>query len=125
MESNTAKASIGTVLAGGLGVAVYAVTLQAGSHTDGRIVMADRQCPLPTAGRDLAPRTGAQCVRLEFRNVGGFATLKDLTNDKSGVNAGFVKGGLVGSMQGRLASENAKGRHVEYAKLQSLVSVVL
>ena len=31
-----------------------------------------------------------------------------LVNDKTGVNAGFVKGGLVGSLQGRLASEKAK-----------------
>jgi TRAP-type uncharacterized transport system substrate-binding protein len=120
MESNTAKASIGTVLAGGLGVAVYAVTLQAGSHTDGRIVMATGNAHYQQLAETWRPELERNGVRLEFRNVGGFATLKDLTNDKSGVNAGFVKGGLVGSMQGRLASENAKGRHVEYAKLQSL-----
>src|SRR5262249_13279904 len=48
-------------------------------------------------------------VRLELRDTTeGFATLQALVDDKSGVNAGFVKGGLVGSLQGRLASEKAK-----------------
>jgi len=45
MESNTARASIGTVLAGGLGFAVYAVTLQAGLG----IVTLLHQAPLPLA----------------------------------------------------------------------------
>ena len=35
---------------------------------------------------------------------------RPLVDDKSEINAGFVKGGLVGSMQGRLATEKAKGR---------------
>ena len=47
-------------------------------------------------------------VNLELRDTTeGFATLKELVDD-SGVNAGFVKGGLVGSLQGRLASAKAK-----------------
>ena len=50
----------------------------------------------------------------------GFATLRALTDDNSGITAGFVKGGLVGSLQGRLATEKAKGRHTEYSKLRSL-----
>jgi uncharacterized protein len=120
MESNTAKASIGTVLAGGLGFAVYAVTLQAGSHTDGRIVMATGNPHYQQLAETLRPELERNGVRLEFRDMEGFATLKALVDDKSDVNAGFVKGGLVGSMQGRLASEKAKGRHIEYAKLQSL-----
>jgi uncharacterized protein len=120
MESNTAKASIGTVLAGGLGVAVYAVTLQAGSHTDGRIVLATGNTHYQQLAETYRPELERYGVRLEFRDIEGFATLKALVDDKSEINAGFVKGGLVGSMQGRLASEKAKGRHVEYAKLQSL-----
>jgi uncharacterized protein len=120
MESNTAKASLGTVLAGGLGVAVYAVTLQAGSHTDGRVIMATGNAHYQQLAETLRPELERNGVRLELRDLEGFATLKALADDKSGVNAGFVKGGLVGSMQGRLASEKAKGRHVEYAKLQSL-----
>jgi TRAP-type uncharacterized transport system substrate-binding protein len=120
MESNTAKATIGTVLAGGLGFAVYAVTLQAGSHSDGRIIMATGNPHYQQLAETLRPELERNGVRLEFRDMEGFATLKALVDDKSGVNAGFVKGGLVGSMQGRLASEKAKGRHVDYAKLQSL-----
>jgi len=120
MESNTAKASLGTVLAGGLGVAVYAVTLQAGSHTDGRVIMATGNAHYQQLAETLRPELERNGVRLELRDLEGFATLKALADEKSGVNAGFVKGGLVGSMQGRLASEKAKGRHVEYAKLQSL-----
>ena len=59
-------------------------------------------------------------MRLEFRDKEGFATLRALVDDDFDINAGFVKGGLVGSMQGRLATDRAKGRHLEYAKLQSL-----
>jgi len=120
MQSNTARASIGTVLAGGLGLAVYAVTLQTGSHTDGRIIMAtgnEHYQQLAESYRAELERNG---VRLEFRDTEGFATLKALADPNSDINAGFVKGGLVGSLQGRLATEKAKGRHVEYAQLQSL-----
>jgi TRAP-type uncharacterized transport system substrate-binding protein len=120
MESNTAKASIGTVLAGGLGFAVYAVTLQAGSHTDGRIVLATSNAHYQQLAETYRPELEHNGVRLQFRNLGGSDTLKALVDDKSEINAGFVKGGLVGSMQGRLATENAKGRHEKYSKLQSL-----
>ena len=109
-----------TVLAGGLGFAVYAVTLQAGSHTDGRIVMAvgnPHYRQLAESYRSDLERNG---VRLDLRELEGFKTLKALVDKDSDVNAGFVKGGLVGSMQGRLATDRAKGRHTEYAKLQSL-----
>ena len=51
------------------------------------------------------------------RRTEGFATLKALLEPGSGINAGFIKGGLVGSLQGRLATEKAKGRHAEYAQL--------
>jgi uncharacterized protein len=51
----------------------------------------------------------ANGVNLQLRNTTeGFATLQALVNDTSAVNAGFVKGGLVGSLQGRLASAKAK-----------------
>ena len=109
MESNTAKASIGTVLAGGLGVAVYAVTLQAGSHTDGRIVLATGNTHYQQLAETYRPELERYGVRLEFRDMEGFATLKALVDDKSEINAGFVKGGLVGSMQGRLPPRRPRG----------------
>ncbi|HEX2336038.1 MAG TPA: TAXI family TRAP transporter solute-binding subunit, partial [Hyphomicrobiaceae bacterium] len=120
MESNTARASVATVLAGGLGFAVYAVTLQAGSHSDGRIVMATGNPHYQQLAESYRAELERNGVRLEFRDKEGFATLRALVDDDSDINAGFVKGGLVGSMQGRLASDRAKGRHLEYAKLQSL-----
>lgn len=120
MESTTAKASLGTILAGGLGLAIYAVTLQAGAPTDGRIVLATGNAHYEQLAESYRPELERDGVRLEFRDLEGFATLKALVDPNSGINAGFVKGGLVGSLQGRLASEKAKGRHTEYAKLQSL-----
>jgi hypothetical protein len=120
MESNTAKASIGTVLAGGLGLAVYAAALQAGTHTDGRIVLATGNAHYQQLAERYRAELERNGARLEFRDMEGFSTLRALVDDASEVNAGFVKGGLVGSLQGRLASEKAKGRHVEYAQLQSL-----
>ena len=51
---------------------------------------------------------------------GGPLTLRALADDNSGITAGFVKGGLVGSLQGRLANEKQKGRHAEYSKLRSV-----
>ena len=60
-------------------------------------------------------------VEMEIRSdTAGFATLRALTDDNSGITAGFIKGGLVGSLQGRLATEKAKGRHTEYTQLRSL-----
>lgn len=61
-------------------------------------------------------------VTLELRqSAEGFATLRALLDDTSGIQAGFVKGGLAGSLQGRLASEKAKGWHErELGKLRSV-----
>ncbi|MEI9901141.1 MAG: TAXI family TRAP transporter solute-binding subunit [Hyphomicrobium sp.] len=51
----------------------------------------------------------------------GFATLKGLVADKPEFDAGFVKGGLVGSMQGRLAVPRRRsGRTKQLGKLRSV-----
>ncbi len=50
----------------------------------------------------------------------GFTTLKTMLDPNSSLNAGFIKGGLVGSLQGRLATEKAKGRYAEFDKLLSV-----
>ena len=51
----------------------------------------------------------------------GFGTLKALVDYNSGITAGFIKGGVVGSMQGRLAGEKSKGwRTGEIDKLRSV-----
>lgn len=61
-------------------------------------------------------------VTLELRKTSeGFATLRELLDKNSGLDAGFVKGGLVGSLQGRLASERARDWHErETTKLRSV-----
>ncbi len=61
-------------------------------------------------------------VKLELRQTSeGFATLRALLDKDSGLDAGFVKGGLVGSLQGRLASERARDWHErELGKLRSI-----
>lgn len=51
-------------------------------------------------------------IDLELRpGVEGIDTLKALANPESGIDAGFVKGGFVGSLQGRLASSKARDWH--------------
>src|SRR5262245_59123907 len=58
--------------------------------------------------------------RATMRPLEGRVTLRALVDDESGITAGFVKGHLVGSLQGSLATEKQKGRHVEYSKLLSV-----
>lgn len=58
--------------------------------------------------------------RTAMRPLEGRVTLRALVDDESGITAGFVKGDLVGSLQGSLATEKQKDRHAEYAKLYSV-----
>lgn len=98
------------------------VAFQSGPIVPGKIVMAAGnpiyQELAETYRRDLE-RNG---VDLELRSdMEGFATLKALVDPNSGVNAGFVKGGVVGSMQGRLAGARSKEwRKGELEKLRSV-----
>lgn len=53
--------------------------------------------------------------------IEGIATLNAITAAKSGVDAGFLKGGLVGGLQGRYASADDQVRHTsETAALRSV-----
>lgn len=65
-------------------------------------------------------------VELELRqSAEGFTTLRALLDANSGIQAGFIKGGLVGSLQGRLASDKAKDWHErELDKLRSIGRVM-
>ena len=58
--------------------------------------------------------------RTAMRPLEGRVTLRALVDDESGITAGFVKGDLVGSLQGSLATEKQKDRHAEYSKLYSV-----
>jgi TRAP-type uncharacterized transport system substrate-binding protein len=123
MDANTAKTGFVTFVVAGLAIAGLAVTHQAAElDKEGRIVLATGPHP---HYQDLAARYREDLkkfgVKLEIQPITeGFATLRALADNNSGVTAGFVKGGLVGSLQGRLATEKAKGRHVEYSNLRSV-----
>lgn len=121
MESTYAKSVIVSVLVGIVGLASYGVVHQTRMIGEGKIVMAtgsSQYFELAESYRRDLERNG---IQLEVqRRTEGFATLRALLDPKSGINAGFIKGGLVGSMQGRLATEKAKGRHAEFGKLLSV-----
>jgi TRAP-type uncharacterized transport system substrate-binding protein len=122
MDSDIAKTGAIAIFVAGLALAGVVLVHQA-QYLDrhGKIVIA--------AGNShyfqLASRYGEELknfgVEVEIkRSTEGFAALKSLTDNSSGVTAGFVKGGLVGSLRGRLATEKAKGRHIEFSSLFSL-----
>src|SRR6476661_1471987 len=122
MDASVARTGAVTLLVAGLAVTGLSVVHNAQQlEQAGKIVLAaanPQYVELATRYQADLRRYG---VDLEIRkDTEGFATLRALTDNNSGITAGFVKGGLVGSLQGRLATEKAKGRHVEYAQLQSL-----
>ena len=136
MDQNVAKAGAVTVLAAGLGIGGLAV-LQQSQQLDfeGKIVIGASSAEyyeLASQYKDELRQYGVQVdirrtVRFNdkdghsrVRPLEGRILLRALVDDDSGVTAGFVKGALVGSLQGRLASEKQKGRHAEYSKLRSV-----
>src|SRR5262245_56128101 len=136
MDSNVAKASAVTVLAAGLGVGALAVVQNAQQlDHQGKIVLAagnSQYHALATRYRDELKKFGVEVEvrqttrfkdsqgRMAMRPLEGRLTLRALVDDSSGITAAFVKGGLVGSLQGRLATEKQKGRHAEFSKLRSV-----
>jgi uncharacterized protein len=136
MDQNVAKASAVTVLAAGLGIGGLAV-LHNSQQLDyeGKIVIAagnSQYFELATRYQEELRQYGVQVEvrrttrvkdkegRSMLRPLEGRTTLRALADDDSGITAGFVKGDLVGSLQGRLANEKQKGRHAEYSKLRSV-----
>lgn len=121
MESNYAKSAVATVLAGIIGLASYGVMRETQAIGEGKIVMATGSSQYYELAESY--RKELQSYGINFtvqRRTEGFATLKAMLDPSAGINAGFIKGGLVGSLQGRIASEKAKGRHAEYGKLLSI-----
>ena len=136
MDQNVARASAVTVLAAGLGIGGLAI-LHNSQQLDyeGKIVIAagnSQYAELATRYQEELRQYGVQVEvrrttrikdkegRTVLRPLEGRVTLRALVDDNSGITAGFVKGDLVGSLQGRLANEKQKGRHAEYSKLRSL-----
>jgi uncharacterized protein len=122
MDSSVARTGAVTFLVAGLAVTGLSVVHNAQQlEQAGKIVLSAANPQYA----ELAARYQADLrrygVELEIRkDTEGFATLRALTDNNSGITAGFVKGGLIGSLQGRLATEKAKGRHADYAQLRSL-----
>ena len=136
MDSNVARATAVTVLTAGLGVGALAVVHNSQSlDRQGKIVIAagnsqyydlakQYQESLRKYGVEMDVRRTTRVKDKEgkstLRPLEGRLTLRALMDDESGITAAFVKGNLVGSLQGRLASEKQKGRHAEYSKLRSV-----
>ena len=121
MDSAYAKTAGVTLLAGLIGLGSYGVVRETRAIGEGKIVVATGSSQYYELAenyrKDLEPYGISYTVQ---RRTEGFATLRALLDPSSGINAGFIKGGLVGSLQGRLATEKAKGRHAEYGKLLSV-----
>jgi hypothetical protein len=136
MDSNVARATAVTVLTAGLGVGALAVVHNSQSlDRQGKIVIAagnsqyydlakQYQESLRKYGVEMEVRRNTRVKdkegRTTLRPLEGRLTLRALMDDESGITAAFVKGNLVGSLQGRLANEKQKGRHAEYSKLRSV-----
>lgn len=136
MDQNVAKASVVTVLAAGLGIGGLAVIHNSQQlDYEGKIVIAagnSQYVDLASRYQDALKQYGVQVEvrrtirvkdkegRSRLRPLEGRLTLRAMVDDDSGITAAFVKGDLVGSLQGRLASEKQKGRHTEYSRLRSV-----
>src|SRR5215470_6455755 len=115
MDSDIAKTGAIAIFVAGLALAGLVLVHQA-QYLDrhGKIVIATGNSHYFQLASRYQEELKNYGVEVEIkRSTEGFAALKSLTDDSSGVTAGFVKGGLVGSLRGRLATEKAKGRHIE------------
>jgi hypothetical protein len=136
MDSNLGWASIVAVAAAGLAIAGLAVVHNAEQlEQEGVIVVAAGNAQYVGLAERFKQDLRKYGVRLEVREktlfkdkegratlrpLEGRLTLRALVDNDSGINAGFVKGDLVASLQGSLATEKQKDRHAEYSKLQSV-----
>jgi TRAP-type uncharacterized transport system substrate-binding protein len=110
-----------TLVVAVVGLASYGVVRETQAIGPGKIVVATGSAQyyeLAESYRHDLERYGVQYEVTQ--DTEGFKTLKALLEPGPGINAGFVKGGLVGSMQGRLATEKAKGRYAEFSQLTSV-----
>ena len=136
MDSFPIKTTVLALLATALGALTFAVMNTAQQlDKQGTIVIAagnDQYAELAQMYKEELLKFGVHMVvrqttpirdkegRTVMRPLEGRVTLRALVDDESGITAGFVKGDLVGSLQGSLATEKQKGRHAEYSKLYSV-----
>ena len=135
---NVAKASAVTVLAAGLGIGGPRGRAQLPAARPARARSSSPRATRSTYELADAIQGGAAPVRRRGRGAPHHARSRTRKararcarwraalrcgpwpTTTSGITAGFVKGDLVGSLQGRLATEKQKGRHAEYSKLRSV-----
>jgi hypothetical protein len=136
MDQNVAKASVVTVLVAGLALGSLAVVNNTRElDQEGKIVVAASSAEyyeLASRYKEELRQYGVQVDvrrtmplkdqegRGQPRPLEGRLLLRAMVDDATGIAAGFVKGGLVGSLQGRLASEKQRGRHAEFSRLRSV-----
>lgn len=121
MDSAYVRSAIVSLLVGVVGLASYGVVRQTREIGEGRIVMATGSLQYNELAESYRRDLERYGVKFEtLQRTEGFTTLKSLLDPDSGINAGFIKGGLVGSLQGRLATERQKGRYAQYEKLLSV-----
>ena len=136
MDSFPVKTGVFALLATALGAATLAVMNNAQQlDRRGTIVLAagnPQYADLAQRYKDDLAKFGVNLIvrqnipfkekdgRATMRPLEGRVTLRALVDDESGITAGFVKGDLVGSLQGSLATEKQKDRHAEYSKLYSV-----
>ena len=104
-----------------LSAGYYALTGQKGA--EGKIVLATGNLPhYQELGEGYQSALATYGVDVQLRPASeGFDTLKGLVADPPRYDAAFIKGGLVGSMQGRLARAKAQEwQQKELGKLRSL-----
>ena len=112
MGSTFAKAALIAGFVVVLVLAAFAAVLHAPDRSGGKIVMG-----VPSAQYDELAKTYRRDlerhgVELELRqSTEGFATFSTLLDLSSGMHAALVKGGLFGSLQGRLASATDRDLH--------------
>lgn len=121
MNFSHIKWTVAAVAAAVVVVASFAVVGGARPIDAGTIVLAAGSAQYRDLAESYRHDLEGYGVRYEVRAGGeGFATLSALLDPGPGINAAFIKGGLVGSLQGRLATEKAKDRYGEYSRLRSV-----
>jgi TRAP-type uncharacterized transport system substrate-binding protein len=121
MDTSYVRWGAVTLLVAAVGLASYGVVRQSQQIGPGRIVVATgspQYVALAETYREDLERYGVQYEVQQ--STEGFRTLRALLEEGPGINAGFIKGGLVGSLTGRLATEKAQGRYAQFSQLQSV-----
>jgi TRAP-type uncharacterized transport system substrate-binding protein len=121
MDSSYVRWVTVALVAGVVGLASYGVVRETRAIGAGKIVMATGSSQYQELAETYRHDLERYGVQYEItQDTEGFKTLKALLEAGPGINAGFIKGGLVGSMQGRLATEKAKGRYAQFSELKSV-----